>query len=463
MKLINKIGLIILAASSLFCSCAKEEAYLIRENDQLSFNCGAQAVDQSLQCQGAWSVDYNGATWVTVTPDSGVGNGNVEFVSVGVAYNRGAERVGTIYMVFNGKQYPITITQGACDFAYGNLSGDGRLVQGDAASLTLKLAYSKAYGDESVVLGCNMSGACEGLVAPQVEYASFQQGSGVIEYTITGTPTTIGEVTFQMTADGQPVGKTYKTSVLDPNDVYKLTGLPVFWDFAHYAAGNTVAEKKAALQGTQYDYSWGSLSLNKDLYASTVSTDHKILDWNYCDVNQAYFTVSGKISSYAYGEGHAYAKGMVYNDYWLMATKVTNLKAGTMLSFEGAIGCSGSGPKVGTLEYSVDGGKTWLEAAGGREYTHPHTGEKANVHFEVFTDSQYVNGDSAQGVRNDKDASDGWAKVTFPVEQGLDDGWFYVRIRYSLNLRLIHTASTYTIAATGSERVKNEVKLYLAE
>ena len=98
MKLINKIGLIILAASSLFCSCAKEEAYLIRENDQLSFNCGAQAVDQSLQCQGAWSIDYNGATWVTVTPDSGVGDGSVEFVKIGVAYNRGAERVGTIYM-----------------------------------------------------------------------------------------------------------------------------------------------------------------------------------------------------------------------------------------------------------------------------------------------------------------------------------------------------------------------------
>lgn len=463
MKLINKIGLIILGVSSLFCSCAKEEAYLIRENDQLSFNCNEQAVDQSLQCQGAWSVDYNGATWVTVTPDSGVGNGSVEFVSVGVGYNRGAERTGTIYMVFNGKQYPITITQGACDFAYGNLSGEGRLVQGDASTLTLKLAYSKAYGDESVVLGCNMTGASAGLVAPQVEYNSFQQGSGVIEYTITGTPTTIGEVTFQMTADGEPVGKSYKTTVLDPNDVYKLTGLPVFWDFAHYAAGTTVDEKKAAIQGTQYDYSWGSLSLNKDLYASTVSTDHKILDWNYCDVNQAYFTVSGNITSYAYGEGHAYAKGMVYNDYWLMATKVANLKAGTVLTFEGAIGCSGSGPKVGTLEYSVDGGKTWLEAAGGREYVHPHTGDKANVHFEVFTDNQYVNADKAQGVRNDKDASDGWAKVTFPVEQGLADGWFYVRIRYSLNLRLNHTASTYTIAATGSERVKNEVKLYVAE
>ena len=38
-----------------------------------------------------------------------------------------------------------------------------------------------------------------------------------------------------------------------------------------------------------------------------------------------------------------------------------------------------------------------------------------------------------------------------------------VRIRYSLNLRLNHTASTYTIATGGSERVKNEVKLYVAE
>lgn len=435
----------------------------MRENDQLSFNCSEQAVEQSLQCQGAWSIDYNGATWVTVTPDSGVGDGSVEFVKIGVAYNRGAERVGTIYMVNNGEQYPITISQGACDFSYGTLAGEGKLVQNKPAEFTLKLAYSKAYGDESVTLGCQITGAgAAGLVAPEVKYESFQKGNGVIEYAISGTPTTIGEVTFQMTVDGVAQGTTLKASVLDPADV-ALYGLPVFWDFAHYAAGTSVAEKKAAIQGTQYDYSWGQYSLNKDLYDSTVSTDHKILDWNYCDVNQAYFTVSGKISSYAYGEGHAYAKGMVYNDYWLMATKVRNLEAGTKLTFEGAIGCSGSGPKVGTLEYSVDGGITWLEAAGGREYQHPYTSDKANVHFEVFTDSQYVNGDSAQGVRNDKDASDGWAKVTFPVEKGLADGWFYVRIRYSLNLRLNHTASTYAIAATGSERVKNEVKLYVAE
>ena len=67
MKLINKLGLVILAVTSLFASCAKEEAYLVRENDQLSFNCNEQAVEQSLQCQGAWSVDYNGTKdWIRV-------------------------------------------------------------------------------------------------------------------------------------------------------------------------------------------------------------------------------------------------------------------------------------------------------------------------------------------------------------------------------------------------------------
>lgn len=461
MKLINKLGLVILAVTSLFASCAKEEAYLVRENDQLSFNCNEQAVEQSLQCQGAWSVDYNGTKdWITVTPDSGVDNGSVEFVSVAVAYNRGAERTGTIYMVFNGKQYPIAITQAACDFAYGALKGDGSLVAGKEAAYTLSLPYSKAYGDESVVLTCTMTGASAGLVAPEVTYNSFSKGSGVIDYVVTGTPTTPGEVSFTLNVDGEAKG-TVTTTVADPADL-QLSGLPVFWDFAHYDAGTTVDQKKGAIQGTQYDYSWGSLSLNP-CDSSAPSTDHKFLDWNYCDVNQAYFTVSGKITSYAYGEGHAYAKGMVYNDYWLMATKVRNLAAGTKLTFEGAIGCSGSGPKVATIEYSVDGGKTWLEAAGGREYVHPYTGDKANIHLEVFTDNQYVNGDKSQGVRNDKTAEDGWAKVTFPIEKGLEDGWFYVRLRYSLNLRLMHSASTYTIATGGSERVKNEVKIYVAE
>ncbi|MBQ9138911.1 MAG: BACON domain-containing protein [Alistipes sp.] len=462
MKLINKIGLIILACTSLFCGCAQEEAYLVRENDQLSFNCAEQAVDQTIQCQGAWEVDYNGNEWITVTPDSGVGSGEVEYVSIGVAYNRGAERTGTIYINFNGKGYPVTVAQGACDFAYGNLSGEGKLVQNKPAEYTLKLAYTKAYGDESVKLGCQISGAAAaGLVAEEVQYSSFQKGSGVIEYAITGTPTTVGDVTFQMTVDGAPQGTALTAQVLDPSDV-ALFGFPVFWDFAHYDAGTTVAEKKAALQGTQYDYSWGSSSLNP-CDGSAPSTDHKFLDWNFCDVNQAYFTVSGKITQYAYGEGHAYTKGMVHNDYWLMATKVRNLEAGTKLTFEGAIGCSGSGPKVATIEYSVDGGNTWLEAAGGREYVHPWTGDKANIHLEVFTDNQYVNKDANQGVRNDKTAEDGWAKVTFPVEKGLADGWFYLRLRYSLNLRLNNTQASYAIAATGSERVKNEVKIYVAE
>lgn len=76
MKLINKIGLIILATTSLFVGCSAEEEYLVRENDQLSFNCSEHVVSQTLQCNGPWSVDYNGNSWVTLTPDSGVGNGS---------------------------------------------------------------------------------------------------------------------------------------------------------------------------------------------------------------------------------------------------------------------------------------------------------------------------------------------------------------------------------------------------
>lgn len=461
MKLINKIGLVLVCAASLFCSCSQEEPFFARENDLLTVDCAEQALNQTLQCEGKWAVDYAGNDWITVTPDSGVGNGSVEYISIAVAYNRGSQREGTIYIDHAGEHYPITITQGACNFAYGTLSGAGQLQQGVEGGYTLRLGYSNAYGDESVKLSCTVTGeAAEGIVTPEVTYNSFEKGNGTIEYAVQGAPVNLGGVTFELKVDGVSMGTVDATVVQDASKL--LTGLPVFWDFAHYAAGTTVDEKKAAIQGTQYDYSWGGKSLNPDIYASTTSTDHKILDWNYCDVNQAYFTVSGNITSYAYGEGHAYAKGMVHNDYWLMATKVRNLHAGTMLTFEGAIGCSGSGPKVATLEYSPDG-TTWYEAAGGTPYTHPYTGDTANIHFEVFTDNQYVNKDKSQGVRNDKTADDGWAKVTFPIECSVEDGWFYVRLRYSLNLRLNHSESSYKIAATGSERVKNEVKLYVAE
>ena len=205
MNLFHKIGLAVAASAALFAACSSDDdPFFARENDYLTFDCNEQTVEQSLQCDGAWSIDYDGNDdWIAVTPDSGVGNGELDFITVGVAYNRGGERTGTIYIDFAGHAYPIHITQGACDFAYGALSSAGTLVRGVESDFTLILAYANANGDESVALSCRMTGASEGLVAADCTFDKFQKGSGTITMPVTGVPAQTGEVFFELLVDGE--------------------------------------------------------------------------------------------------------------------------------------------------------------------------------------------------------------------------------------------------------------------
>lgn len=92
MNLFHKIGLAVAASAALFAACSSDDdPFFARENDYLTFDCNEQTVEQSLQCDGAWSIDYDGNDdWIAVTPDSGVGNGELDFITVGVAYTGAA-------------------------------------------------------------------------------------------------------------------------------------------------------------------------------------------------------------------------------------------------------------------------------------------------------------------------------------------------------------------------------------
>ena len=153
------------------------------------------------------------------------------------------------------------------------------------------------------------------------------------------------------------------------------------------------------------------------------------------------------------GEGHCYMKGLQKDDYWLMAFPVKNLKEGTRIAFEAAVGCSGSGARYYALEYSADG-TNWFLAEGAETVTGVD-GSTGPAHYTVMTD---------QALPNDKTPACGWASYTFPVEGcSVTDGLFYVRLRVSLDIRLNASATTYTISKTGSERLKGIVKVSLPE
>lgn len=441
MNLFHKIGLVIAASVALTTACSSDDdPFFARENDYLTFDCNEQSVEQSLQCDGAWKVDYDGNDWIAVTPDEGVGDGELSFISIGVSYNRSAERTGTIYIDFNGRAYPIHITQGACDFAYGTLSSTGSLVQNVESDFLLTLGYANANGDESVALSCRMTGASEGLTADDCTFDKFQKGSGTITMAVSGVPTKTGEVFFELLVDGVSKGTVKSSVVADPSSI--VGGFPVWWDFS--------SESKPTLMEDPHNYSWGAGSKNP-CADSAPSTDHKYLDWS--DRGGYLTVVCPTASGWGYGEGHCYMKGLQKDDYWLMAFPVKNLKQGTVITFEAAVGCSGSGARYYALEYSADQ-TNWFLAAGSTTVTGVD-GSTGPAHFTVMTD---------KALPNDKTPECGWASYSFPVEGcSVTDGFFFLRMRVSLDIRLNASATTYVISKTGSERLKGMVKVSLPE
>ena len=76
-------------------------------------------------------------------------------------------------------------------------------------------------------------------------------------------------------------------------------------------------------------------------------------------------------------------KGLQKDDYWLMAFPVKNLKEGTRIAFEAAVGCSGSGARYYALEYSADG-TNWFLAEGAETVTGVD-GSTGPAHYTVMT------------------------------------------------------------------------------
>ncbi|WP_278733873.1 BACON domain-containing protein [Alistipes communis] len=373
MNLFHKIGLAVAASAALFAACSSDDdPFFARENDYLTFDCNEQTVEQSLQCDGAWSIDYDGNDdWIAVTPDSGVGNGELDFITVGVAYNRGGERTGTIYIDFAGHAYPIHITQGACDFAYGALSSAGTLVRGVESDFTLILAYANANGDESVALSCRMTGASEGLVAADCTFDKFQKGSGTITMPVIGVPAQTGEVFFELLVDGESKGTVKSTVVADPSSI--VGGFPVWWDFSSREQTDVDGGSAQLQLGSRFAVSLRGFCPFDRPQVSRLERSRRLSHRRLLDGQRLGLRRRPLLH-----------EGVAEGRLWLMAFPVKNLKEGTRIAFEAAVGCSGSGARYYALEYSADG-TNWFLAEGAETVTGVD-GSTGPAHYTVMTD-----------------------------------------------------------------------------
>ena len=238
MKNIFKI-LATFAASAALFSCQKTEPVFQIENDILSVDCTEQNLNQVVKCSGTWSVDCSEVDWITVTPESGTGNGvDFDTYTLNIEYNSGAERTGTYYVVYEGQRLAVSVTQAACAFAYGELSFSGNLAAGIESTASLKLLYECASGKEVVTFtGKVTSETVTGVMVPEFVYKSFLKGKGEIEIPVTGKPKGAGKIQIELFADGVSVGTVEKVVAADAN---LPEGLTVGWNF-YVTETNTTA------------------------------------------------------------------------------------------------------------------------------------------------------------------------------------------------------------------------------
>ena len=151
----------------------------------------------------------------------GSGNGkDYGFFTLNIQYNSGAERTATVHLVYDGAAYPITVTQGACEFAYGEPRVEGNLFRNIESTATLRLPYVCASGRESVEISCTITGAAaDGLSVTKQVYTGFAKGSGELTIPVEGAATRAGAVAFELFADGVSVGSCRANVISDPDAV----------------------------------------------------------------------------------------------------------------------------------------------------------------------------------------------------------------------------------------------------
>ncbi|MBR1706961.1 MAG: BACON domain-containing protein [Bacteroidales bacterium] len=420
-KTLYNVGIVLGLAASL-AACEKTEDRIERDVDSVSVSCRRQDLQHWVLATGAWTSE-NDVPWITLSPDSGTGDGkNFQPYTIRVAYNSDeTSRTGTFYLVHNGTRCPVTVIQAACSFSYGTIDLSGSLIRNEASEAFLQVPYTDASGEEQVTFSVTLDGASEGLSVADRTF-TLNEGSGVASLAITGTPTQFGTVSFTVSADGKPLG-TVTAEVTHAGGAY---GLPCEWKFADTKDADYSAVMK------EKHPEWAA----SHIYQADVNTEATL------SVTEAAGKTLAAVSGWGYNDGHCYIKGLQKDDSFLMTVPVSGLTAGSSIGVSGSVGGSGSGAGYFLVEYSLDG-STWTAADNASTET---VGTETFPYHAAAKDS-YLQADGAFS-----------ASFVLP---GDFSGTLGVRIRVCANVRVNH-ASTIPIATGGggSNRLKGTLSIH---
>ncbi len=396
-----------------------------------TIDCMETVVPATISVKGAWSLDLGETDWLTASQTSGTGDGGFVPVEITAAYNSGEARTATVNFVQGETVYPVTINQGECQFAYGEVKFNGELFKDVESTAKITIPYVYASGNEEAKIRVVVSGpASVGIEFPEVTVSSFNVGKGEIEVDIKGTPERDGEVYFDVQVNGETVGKL--TAVVEASS--DRTGLTVGWNY--YGLGLADNGK-----GSDYDF-WTSAS--KSPIASTTASEHYMLPstGNNKARLSAVSTGTDNVNDFSLNPG-IQLRGMKNNDYWLFTIPVKNVPADKKVKIESCVGGAGSGAAFYMLEYSTDG-TTWTEAPGAKDFQNPTLNTTVKCHYGVHilninnTGKEVVWNDINWGIGSrttyDKTTDPGYLvyEVSLPA---IAEGNLYFRLRICADVR----------------------------
>ncbi len=192
--------------------------------------------------KGAWSIQTD-ATWFTVSPSEGTGDGTTrEVVTVTPTRNTGAARTDSLYLIAANKHLGIGVNQAEGYIKLGTPTFIGSMYKKKpATNCYISVPYSKGPEGEKYTTKVTMSGVSDGLTVADYSYTAAASGS--IQIPVTGTPTNSGEVTFTISTGMPGVDNVTLTTIVAA--AAKVTILSQ--DFSKFIYGGDVANMKAGV------------------------------------------------------------------------------------------------------------------------------------------------------------------------------------------------------------------------
>lgn len=209
-KIFSAIGLALMAAG--LWSCSDDDLNVLkRDTDAMQFSYLNETKDLHILTNGNWSIVSNDS-WISCTPNEGVGSDSEQIIKITTAQNDGGERNGSVTLSDGVKELRIAVNQEDGYFYFGKpVMPEALIHKTDVKGTKIEIPYYKAKPGYVVNATCEVSlddMPCPELTVEGVSDKELSVGSGVVTLYLNGVAATKGD--FKAAVKLSVNGSTYE-------------------------------------------------------------------------------------------------------------------------------------------------------------------------------------------------------------------------------------------------------------